>query len=377
MLESTNENEIRHKNIIYCRDISELGGVETYVYQLAKKYKDLDIAVVYKSIHPNQLKRLSKICYTYKHTNQKIICDVAIINYDSSIIDYITPEIWKDNLKEKDPRGIYQGVHADYTNPAYTVIPQDKRVKCYLCITKHILKTYPKLIGADNAMLCYNPLIVEDEPKPLVLVSATRLSVVKGKNRMIELAKELDRREINYIWYVFTEDRNAIDSPNVIFMNPRLDVYKWITQADYVVQLSDTEACSYTINESLYRNIPIIVTPLPYLTEIGYKDGINGYTLEFDCSNVKEVADKILDIPKFEFKPLKDKYDKIFIKSKSDYYDKYLKAVDCQVIFENGYKDLYLNKWVKNNEILKNIPINRAKDLEKCGLAVIINESRD
>lgn len=374
MFESTNVNEIKHKNIIYARDISELGGVETYVYQLAKKYKDLDIAVVCKTIHPNQLKRLEKICYVYKHTNQKIICDVAVINYDSSIIDYITPEIWKQNLKENDPRGIYQGVHADYSNPVYKEIPHDDRIKTYLCITKFILKTYPKIIGADNAMLCYNPLTVEDETKPLVLVSATRLSVVKGKNRMIALAKELDRREINYIWYVFTEDRNAIDSPNVIFMNPRLDVYKWISQADYVVQLSDTEACSYTINESLYRNIPIIVTPLPYLKEIGYKDKINGYTMEFDCSNVKEIVDNILNIPKFEFKHLKDKYGKIFIKSKSDYYDKYLKPVKMRVIFKNSYKDLFLDKWVKYNEILENIPMYRAKDLEQSRLAVIINE---
>ena len=372
MFESTERSEIRHKNIIYCRDISELGGVETYVYQLAKKYKDLDIAVVYKSIHPNQLKRLSKICYTYKHTNQKIICDVAVINYDSSIIDYITPEIWRENLKENDYRGIYQGVHADYSNPVYTVIPQDKRIKCYLCITKYILKTYPKIIGADNAILCYNPLTVEDERKPLVLVSATRLSSVKGKDRMIALAKELDRREINYIWYVFTEDRNAIDSPNVIFMNPRLDVYKWITQADYVVQLSDTEACSYTINESLYRNIPVIVTPLSYLKEIGYKDGVNGYTMEFDCSNVKEIVDKILNVPKFEFKHLKDKYNKIFVKSKSDYYEKYLKPVNCRVIFQKGYKDLYLDKWVVYNEVLENIPMARAKDLENSGLVEVM-----
>lgn len=374
MFESTDVNEIRHKNIIYCRDISELGGVETYVYQLAKKYKDLDIAVVYKTIHPNQLKRLEKICYTYKHTNQKIICDVAVINYDSSIIDYITPEIWKENLKEGDPRGIYQGVHADYSNPVYKEIPHDDRIKCYLCITKFILNTYPKIIGADNAMLCYNPLEVEDEPKPLILVSATRLSIVKGKSRMEALVKELDRRDINYLWYVFTEDRNAIDSPNVIFMNPRLDVYKWIAQADYVVQLSDTEACSYTINESLYRNIPVIVTPLPYLKEIGYKDGKNGYTMEFDCSNVKDIADKILDIPKFEFKKMKDGYNKIFIKSKSDYYEKYLKPVNMRIIFERGYKDLFLDKWVVHNEIIENIPMYRARDLEQSGLAVIIDE---
>ena len=32
-------NEIRHSNIIYMPNISELGGIETYVYEMVKKYK--------------------------------------------------------------------------------------------------------------------------------------------------------------------------------------------------------------------------------------------------------------------------------------------------------------------------------------------------
>ena len=38
--------EIKHANIFYVRNIHAIGGVETYVYELAKKYKDYDIAVV-------------------------------------------------------------------------------------------------------------------------------------------------------------------------------------------------------------------------------------------------------------------------------------------------------------------------------------------
>lgn len=368
------ENEIRHKNIIYVRDISEIGGVETYVYELVKKYKDYDIAVVFKSCHPNQLARLKRYCYCYQHINQKIICDVAIINYDSSIIDFITKDIWKENLKEDDPRGIYQGVHADYTNAVYTVIPQDYRVKEYLCITKHVMKTYRELIHQDNMRLCYNPLTIDEEPSPLILVSATRLSIIKGKDRMISLAKALDKAKVNYIWYVFTNDTNAINNPNIIYMAPRLDVYKWIEKADYVVQLSDTEACSYTINEALYRNIPIIVTPLPYLNEIGYRDGKTGYTLEFDCSNVNEVAYKITNKPEFTFKHLRDGYKQILSKSKSNYYEENLKEVNVRVTYYPGYNDLYLDKWVKQDEVLYNLPKWRADDLVKSNLVEIVKE---
>ena len=57
---------IEHTNILYMQTISELGGIETYVYEVIKKYKDLDIAVVCKSCDPKQMKRL-KYLKNMKH----------------------------------------------------------------------------------------------------------------------------------------------------------------------------------------------------------------------------------------------------------------------------------------------------------------------
>ena len=323
---------IEHENIIYIRDFSQLGGVETFTYELAKKYRDLDIAVVYKTAHDSQLKRVRKFCRTYQHTDQKIKCKVAIINYDITIIDYID-----ENAK------IYQVIHGDYENPAYKwKPPTHDRIYKYLGITKHIVESFKRITGLNNVELCYNPLTI-DESEPLItIVSATRLSVVKGKDRMIKLARLLDNYGVNYIWYVFTNDNVPIDSPNVIFMKPRLDVGKWIEKATYLCQLSDTEACSYSINEALYRNVPILVTPLPYLDEIGYKDGITGYTIEFDCSNLNEVVEKIQNVPSFNFIHLEDNYRNIFAESKSKYEEvknmKYLvEALDTYK--ENNIKD--------------------------------------
>lgn len=144
---------------------------------------------------------------------------------------------------------------------------------------------------------------------------------------MIKLAHALDIAGIPYIWYVFTNDTNAIDSSNVIYMKPTLDAWKWISRADYLVQLSDTEACSYSINEALYRNIPVIVTPLPYLEEIGVKHGVNAWIMNFDCSNIDEIVENIVNIPEFKFKQLKDNYKNIFKPSKSHYRDRdYMKT---------------------------------------------------
>jgi len=334
-------NTIEHSNIFYIRDFSELGGVETFIWEMVKKYKDLDIAVVYKNANPKQVERVRKYCKTYQHIKQLIKCKVAIINYDVSIIDYI-------DEKAK----IYQVVHGDYENPAYTwKPPTHPRIKEYICITKYICESFKRITGNNNIRLSYNPLTIEEPKKKIVLISATRLSKIKGKDRMVKLARALDNNGINYIWYVFTNDRDTIQSSNVIYMKPRLDTSYWLEQADYLVQLSDTEGCSYSINEALYRNIPVIVTPLPYLEEIGVKDGVNSYIMNFDCSNIDDIVENIQNKPSFQFKKLEDSYKDILAKSKSYYKEeKDMKAkVRALKKFEK-IKDAERNVYPKEGE---------------------------
>ena len=153
-----------------------------------------------------------------------------------------------------------------------------------------------------------------------------------GKDRVQKLATALDNAGIDYIWYIITGDIGGINSPNVIFIPNRLDVWKWIDKADYVVLLSDSEACSYTLNEALYRNIPIITTPLPYLEEIGVKDGVNSWILDFDCSNMNHIIENIKNVPKFTFKRLEDNYKNILFNSKSKYQEELNKIYRMKAI---------------------------------------------
>lgn len=342
---------IKHKNIVYIRDFSELGGVETFTYEMVKKYHNLDIAVVYKQAHPSQIRRVAKYCPIYQHTTEQIECDVAIINYDTTIIPFIC-----ENAK------IYQVVHGDYENEAYKwKPPTHPRITAYIGITKHIVESFKRITGLDNVILSYNPLTIEDN-KPIMLISGTRLSKIKGKDRMIKLVQELDRRKINYKWIIFTNDPDAIESPNVYYEKPTRDFTKWLNFADYLVQLSDTEACSYSINEALYRNIPVIVTPLPYLKEIGVEDGKNAYIINFDCSNISSVAERIQNVPKFEFKQLKDNYKDLLAKSKSKYKEQEY------VICTKQFDDMVQKKNVKVNEIIF-CTKERAKQLVEGGVA--------
>jgi hypothetical protein len=81
--------EIRHNNIIYISNISKLGGVESFAYYMAKKYNSYDICVLCKSIDFNQLERLKEFCPVYIHKGQDIYCKTMIINYDTSILDFV------------------------------------------------------------------------------------------------------------------------------------------------------------------------------------------------------------------------------------------------------------------------------------------------
>lgn len=328
------------------------GGTSTYTLQLAKRYKDRDIAVVYKTCQNDMIRKIQKYCRTYQlHDNDKIQCKRMVINYDSSVCD-----------KVNEDAKIYMTIHADYSNEIYNGSHPDfrDRIDGYIAITKGIQKWLKEKCDKD-AQVIYNPLDVE-ENKPIVIVSATRMSKQKGRERTVKLAEALNKAGVNYIWYCFTPNRDEINNPNVIYMKERTDMDRFFYMADYVAQLSDSEGLSYTINEALYRNIPVIVTPLPYLDEIGVKDGVNSYIVNFDCSNVDEVAKKIKKIPKFKFEHLNDNYDGIFTEKKSHYSEDMKKMVNVQCIYDFGFQDIDANAWRVKNEIWQ-VNVIRAREL--------------
>jgi len=198
---------IEHENIFYIRDISPLGGVETFIWEMVKKYQHYDIAVVYKTADAKQLARLKQYCMCYQHINQKIRCKVAIINWDTSIIDFI-----------EEGADIYQVIHGDYTNPAYTWKPYThNRIKQYIGVTKYVADGFKKMMKCDNTIFGYNPLTINEEEKMLVLVSATRLSPIKGKERM-SFNSQMPERE----YYLLEQTNSSLSTIYVPTDNERL-----------------------------------------------------------------------------------------------------------------------------------------------------------
>ena len=361
---------IKHANIIYVREIHPIGGVETYAYELAKKYKDLDIAVVCKSIDPKQRRRIEKYCRVYLHKEQKIDCKIAIINWDISIIDYITKDIWKENAKEDE--GIYQGIHADYTHPTQGKLPQDPRIKGYLAITEDILNNFFKLSKAKNVLLCRNPYTLEPPEKLLILVSPTRLTVEKGGALMLDLANALDSINCRFLWLILTTpeylSNEIFSNPNVVYVKNRLDVDRFLRLADWVVLPSECEGDSYTIKEALYRGIPIVARHLKYFDEYGIEDNKNA--LFINKNNVLDVAKRMQHKLTFKFDGIEDGYADILYKSKSTYKEEIYMKVKIKPT--QTYYDVVLKRQVDKEEELI-FDRERADHLVELGLVEIID----
>ena len=337
---------MKYTNVFYVPHFNIIGGIETYIYELVKKYKDIDITVVYSDPDSDakQLNRIRKYARVIKAGNNIIKCERLFVMYRCNL-----------DLFEADY--IIQITHADYK--AQNLKPnKDPRINEHYGVSKSVATTYEEISGLETK-LCYNPITIDKPKKVLKLISATRLTKEKGKERMIRIANELTKANIPFLWLVFTNDRNAIDNDNVIYMQPRLDIRDFIANSDYLVQLSDTEAWCYSVLESLCLGTPVITTPIPSFKEMGVESGKNGYMIPFDMSNIP-IDDIYNNIPEFSFKPPKDIYDKLLINKPTTYDPNEL--YQCRAL--RNYFDIIFNQNIIKGHLLpEKITRERAEEL--------------
>ena len=292
---------IEYENVFYFDNINSIGGVETFFYYLSKKFKNM--VVFYSDADYNQLKRLSQNIEVHRYNNHKIKCKRFIVNYSLQIIDKVEADEY------------IQVIHADYKALGRIPNVHDKITK-YVGVSQLACDSFTELTGLPCELI-YNYVDIDKPKKILRLISATRLSPEKGRSRMELLGKALDKAKIPYIWLVFTNSDDYIDNPNIIYMKPRLDITNYIANSDYLVQLSDNEGFCFSAVESLMLSVPVIMTKLPVLKEIGVIDRKNAFLLDLDMKDipVKEIYE---GLPEFTYEPPKSDWDK-YLKGKSNY----------------------------------------------------------
>lgn len=206
---------------------------------------------------------------------------------------------------------------------------------------------------------------------------------------MLKLATELKKTNIKFRWIIFTDlklyGQNPFNLEEIIYMEPNYDLWDYIKEADYGVQLSDTEGYSYFINECLQYGTPVICTDFPSVYE-SVENGKNGYILDMELKKL-DIEKIINNIPKnFEYKEKCNEKDWIKLLNKkverknNEMY---------KVIAKQNYKDTrpelieeYMDKEMKYNELGDAViekgdiyivnDTDRAKQIEDSGLAAVI-----
>ena len=353
---------IKTQVVIWTDTTYALGGIETFIYSFCRNMCELyDIMVLYNKMDAKQIERLRPYVRVEKINKDKtIICDTVIVNR-------ITDDV-PDNVKFKQK---VQMVHCCRLIDTWKVPTNADHI---VAVSDVVRKSYPQ-IDESNCNVINNFTYPEKPKRALRLVSGTRLTFEKGKNRMAQLAELLHNSGIPFIWTVFTDKPLNINIDGVVQMKPTLDIKSYMLASDYVVQLSDSEGFCYSIVEALEMGVPVLTTPLDVLPELGFEDGVHGYILPFDMEGI-DIKKIIKGVPAFKYnnknKAKIKQWQKILGDTTpvNDYIyepQDYEANVIMRVI--RPYLDMELNRKIKKEETLT-VTRERAEQLIKARVAV-------
>lgn len=284
----------KRDTIIYFSTIHCIGGIETWIYNLAKKY---EFSVLYDKADKKQLERLHDIgVETIWNVGQEIECDTLLFM------------LWDNKANIKAKRKLLF-IHGVYNNMAEIgQIPEHDEI---YAVSKVAADAFEKASGIKPKVL-YNPVDVELKQEPLIIGVFSRLSKEKGKDRIKYIADKLIEQNKEFLMLIFTDLPFEYPDNRVIFLEPTLNNIGWMQKCDYILNPSDTEAGSLTLQESLKLGIPLIVTRLPILEEFGINES-NAKILDFDMSNLD--IDDLWNVPFVNWKePVSKEWEDIMKK---------------------------------------------------------------
>ena len=248
----------------------------------------------------------------------------------------------------------------------YIAVGNECKCQAERIINKKI-KVVPNIINVEEIKKLSN-IKIEFKNDCLTFVTVSRISFEKGFDRIIIMLKELDKKNIEYKWYIIGEGEPSIvkqlsQFKNIILLGKQDNPYPYIKNADYLVMLSSREAQCLVMFESLILGTPVIVTDFGTALET-VKENM-GFILKKDMSNLD--IDKIVN-SKFNFKykypnveqqwineikPIEKKNNKFTILipnyNNSEYLEKCLKSVLNQTY--KNYEIIFVDDMSEDNSV--------------------------
>lgn len=335
------------KVIMYFKLVNSIGGVESFLYYLSKKY---EFEFWYKDGDPIQIERLAKNIKVKRYNGETLECDTFIVNYNPDIID---------NVKAKE---YIMMVHCDYSAVKFKPITHPKFTK-YIGVSQYVCDIFTNLTGIP-CELCYNPVYldkpnVEKKKDKLHIIYAGRLTEEKQGWLIDKFSDVMDKSGIDYDLTIYSNKKPRFYSKNIILKEPKLDLTKEMTESSFNLITSKAEAYCLSAVESLVCGTPLICTDLPVFKEIGINE-TNSIKIDGSLQNFN--PNDLLKEFNFTYKPPKDNWDK-FLPTEKKYNPNEIITVKAL----HKYKDIYLNEHIKKNDEIE-MPIERASYLESKGL---------
>lgn len=294
------------KMIIYQNYLYKIGGIETFLHNFTKYYKDRDITIVVSThIDIEQIIELSKYAnVVFDKGKDSIECDVLLLgNYNCNEI-----------LSRVKAKKVYQMIHAQWDEltkiPAWSNFKwkPSPRIDTVISVSESAANGLKKSMGVDSKVI-YN--ILDNDFKDndgLTFITLSRMTPEKGAFRILEMAKAFKRAGKKFTWFLCCSidqisDKNILreikSMPEFIIIKPDITNKRFIKNCDYLVQLSDTESFCYSAFEALQRGVPVIITDFEEAKKI-VDDGENGYIIKKDMSNL-DVEKIFNNVPKADY----------------------------------------------------------------------------
>lgn len=293
---------------IYHKYIPKVGGIESAVYNLARQLdgEGYKVTIYYEG------------CENYESVFRYAKVSDVIKLYDGQGDDIFSEEILLLGSNHRKPTQVIanrylQWVHSDYDKYKLDLVNKDLDVE-YIAVSKHAKKVIERREGI-KAKVIYNlidPDFGVDDRPILRLVTNSRVSPEKGFGRMLTFAEKLKERNIRFVWTVYGDNSHYPQQyfdwmskfrhiQEVHWVGYKDDVTIGLTDAHFLIQLSDFEGCPLAVLEAHKMGVPVIVTNWGGVDEI-VTDGVDGYIMDMDLKDIDQVIDKIID-KKLTFKP--------------------------------------------------------------------------
>lgn len=274
---------MQKKVIIYQSNFNEVGGCETFIYNLVEQLKDwYDLLIIYDDGSSKQISRIKKYSRMEIYDKDKeYACDILIQN-----------SMWgKINDKIKADRVIGM-VHTDYQALQTPINIQFDKIDEFVACGENASKKFTGKYGVKCTPIKNILGILRPTQRVYHFVSAGRLSDDKGWDKMQIMIGMLRKAGILFDWTIFTNNLKPSQYEEVRFMKPRYDIWSYLKDADYGVLLSRAEGYPYFVSECLQYGTPVIGTDVSGINEI-IQNGVNGYlvplNMNFDINIIKDI----------------------------------------------------------------------------------------